>query len=69
MGQRPGCADDYYVGLDCQFMDVTGLARPATYTLCAHIDPANYIYELRDDNNIACTSIMLPSVMTPGCNY
>lgn len=56
MGQRPGCADDYYVGLDCQFIDITGVAS-GTYTLCAQIDPANMIYELRDDNNTSCTPV------------
>jgi len=28
--------------------------------LCAHLDPLNRIYELRDDNNIGCTSITIP---------
>jgi len=59
MGQRPGCADNYYVGLDCQFIDVTDVAD-GEYTLCAHIDPTNRIHELRDDNNIGCTSITIP---------
>jgi len=59
MGQQPGCADNYFVGLDCQYVDITGLAN-GSYTLCAHLDPLNRIYELRDDNNIGCTSITIP---------
>lgn len=58
MGQQPGCADSYSVGLDCQFIDVTDV-EPGDYTLCAHIDPDNLIRELRDDNNIACVDISL----------
>jgi hypothetical protein len=64
MGQQPGCADDYYVGLDCQFLDVS-LVAPGSYTICAWIDPTNQIPELRDDNNIACTAITIPASESP----
>jgi hypothetical protein len=66
MGQQAGCADDYYVGLDCQWVDITGLAD-GTYTLCAWIDPTNRITELSDDNNISCKSFTLGAT-TATCN-
>jgi hypothetical protein len=58
MGQQPGCADDYYTGLDCQWIDITGVA-PGAYTICAWIDPTNRIVELDDDNNISCRPVTI----------
>ncbi len=66
MGQRPGCADNYYRGLDCQWIDVTGLAT-GTYTLCVHIDPTDRIYETRDDNNISCVPVTIPAGTGTSC--
>jgi hypothetical protein len=58
MGQQPGCADDYFTGLDCQWIDITGLAS-GSYTMCAWIDPTNVVYELNDNNNISCVTVSI----------
>lgn len=55
-GISAGCADAYTPDLDCQWIDITGVA-PGTYELVVTVNTDNLIRELRTDNNSTSVTI------------
>jgi hypothetical protein len=51
-----GWADEYYYRLDCQFIDVTGVA-PGTYVLEDEVNPERLFKESNYRNNAASIQI------------
>lgn len=51
-GLSPGWADDYDSSLDCQWLDITGVA-PGQYTLRVTVNPDGVLPESNRANNIA----------------
>jgi hypothetical protein len=62
-GIQAGWADNYEVGLPCQFIDITGVP-PGNYTLKMVINPAGLIVESDTNNNTTLVPITIPP---PGC--
>lgn len=58
-GIQPGWADYYSATLDCQWIDITGVAA-GDYELELHVNPDGRIPELRTDNNTARVSVTIP---------
>jgi hypothetical protein len=58
-GISAGWADVYDRSLDCQWVDVTGVA-PGTYTLEVSINPGHAITESNYGNNVARTTVTIP---------
>lgn len=53
-----GWADVYHWGLDCQWVDITGVP-PGDYLLEVSINPAQVVEELSYDNNIALIPVTI----------
>ncbi len=58
-GISRGWSDVYYVGLDCQWVDITGVP-PGAYVLRVRINPDRRIYELDYDNNDMLLPVIIP---------
>lgn len=58
-GIQPGWADYYGAGLDCQWIDVTGVP-PGNYELELEVNPDGRIRELRRDNNRVRVPVTIP---------
>lgn len=58
-GITRGWADIYSSGLDCQWVDVTGLGE-GDYTLEIEVNPNRFIPELDFSNNVATVSVHVP---------
>lgn len=58
-GLSVGWADVYSNLLDCQFIDITGIA-PGAYQLRIEVNPTRRIAELNYDNNVALFPITVP---------
>jgi hypothetical protein len=58
-GISAGWADVYDRYLDCQWVDITGVA-PGTYTLEVSINPGQTIRESNYGNNVARTTVTVP---------
>jgi hypothetical protein len=58
-GITAGWQDIYYKGLDCQWLDVTGLA-PGTYTLRITCNPERVFVESNYGNNSASATVVIP---------
>jgi hypothetical protein len=62
-GITVGWADIYMWGLDCQWVDITGVP-PGDYTLEVSINPEQLIEEITYDNNIASIPVTITDVDT-----
>ena len=51
-GVQAGWSDVYGSSLDCQWIDVTDIPVNKSYTLAAHVNPENKIFEANYDNNV-----------------
>lgn len=59
-GIQRGWFDEYYVGLDCQWLDVTDLPA-GNYTLQACVNPVRRFYEQSFANNCATIKVFIPA--------
>ena len=53
-----GCQDTYGSGLDCQWIDITGVVD-GTYQVEVRVNPDGDLAELDDTNNVATATIDL----------
>jgi hypothetical protein len=60
-GISRGWGDNYYAGLDCQFVDVTDVA-PGEYTLHISINGEHVIPEVSYADNVADVPVTIPAV-------
>ncbi len=58
-GLSPGWADVYSNNLDCQYVDITGVA-PGTYQLRIELNPERRMIESNYDNNVATFPVVVP---------
>ncbi len=58
-GLSAGWADVYSNALDCQYVDITGVA-PGTYQLRIELNPARRMIESNYDNNVATFPVVVP---------
>jgi hypothetical protein len=58
-GISPGWADIYNRGLDCQWIDITGVPS-GRYVLEVQINPAHVIRESNYNNNVGRTEVVVP---------
>jgi hypothetical protein len=63
-GISAGWQDIYYKGLDCQWLDVTGLPG-GVYTLRITVNPERRFEEANYGNNVATVTVQIPGTPSP----
>jgi len=63
-GMSPGWADSYTPDLDCQWLDITSVARNAWYIFEQCTNPCRYFMELTYDNNCQRVLVYLPATIS-----
>ena len=58
-GISAGWADIYHRGLDCQWIDITGVPS-GRYVLEVHVNPARVIHEGNYQNNVGRAEVVVP---------
>jgi hypothetical protein len=58
-GISAGWADVYHRGLDCQWIDITGVPS-GRYVVEVHINPARVIHETNYQNNVGRAEVVIP---------
>lgn len=58
-GIQRGWGDDYYVGLDCQWLDITGVPA-GNYTIEVCVNPHRFFIENTFANNCAYIRVEIP---------
>ncbi|MGI8906134.1 MAG: lysyl oxidase family protein, partial [Candidatus Sumerlaeaceae bacterium] len=60
-GMQAGWGDIYTAGLDCQYVDITGVP-PGSYVLELHVNPLQILAEASYANNVSTVSVTIPAL-------